>query len=585
MQKDKLDEIREKLRLDSLEDNIKKDMFNKFVQAGGQVVDINKKSKKSHSKSDFSREHPEKNQVLKARRHHKDIPPPEWKRKRRETFNIIDPKDNPINKWIERFSARLGCVFSGILSFNGDSFKNSFRDLVLNQYQNVLLNSRMILASILYQDKLVANEIKKSFFMDTIFPYNYELIYRFDNLYTNELFDKLSILRHSLQLVKEIKPLLIQIFKSILVIQPYYVYLKTAVEKALIAEKNIRRFDPSITYDNLKKIYSFIDFVFLKLYPRLFTVIDWYYKTDALVKEESFKDFLKFYDEDVIGYYTNKWKEELAAAAKKDGDKSKDAERSLLSASGESQPPGFIQMDDNDPIKKGLRIIEKNLKLNDILNGYTEQKDIRSLFSIKDRVFVTYCLIDFFDKEFSYIFTSNKVKLNIGFLEGKRSDMKRELSDTYYKLNNMLERVNEYLKIIKEIKKLENDSFVSLQERSSRSNQYSLQRSQVSRTMRKDAKEFFEEFSQKLLFLLSDYQTHRKIIENPDAVIVFDKKIDGERLTNGKKVIESVEEAYCFSSAAYFLLTDGDLSSFGLIIEKPIYIHLDFEQNNDTITQ
>jgi hypothetical protein len=141
--------------------------------------------------------------------------------------------------------------------------------------------------------------------------------------------------------------------------------------------------------------------------------------------------------------------------------------------------------------------------------------------------------------------------------------------------------VNGYLKIIKEIKKMENDALVSLQERSSRSNQYSLQRSQLSRSMRKEAREFFEEFSKKILFILSDYQRGGKIIVNASQVLEFDKKIDGERYADGKKTIEVIEDAYNFSSAAHFLLSEGDLSPLGLMLEKRSYLHLDLDQFNE----
>ncbi len=580
MRKDKLDEIREKLKLDSLDDKIKKEMFNKFVDAGGKVVDLNKKSKKHAEKMASIKKNRSKNpEVLSSG----PAPVVSYRiiQKKRIKFNPIEPEDNPINKWIERFSAKLGCYFSGIISFDGESFKNSFRDLLIYQYQNNLLNSRMILASVLYQDKLVVNEIKKASFQDSIFPYNYELIYRFDNLYNPEIFDQLVVMRHSLHLVKDIQSLLLQLFKSILVIQPYYVYLKTAIEKALITEKNIRNMDPAITYDNLKKLYGYVDFVFLRLYPRLFSLIDWYYKNDTKDTGESYKDYLKFSEEDVIGYYTNKWKAELAAAVKKDKhDAEKKSGEEIKSGEDQAAVNDEVVLADEDPIKKGLEMIENNIKLRNILANFSDQHDIRSLFPVRDRVFITLCIVDYFDKEFSFIINSNKVGLNIAFVDGKRSDLKRELMDTYYKINLIMERVNEYLKVVREIKKLENDSFVSFQERTTRSNQYSLQRSQISRTMRKDARELFEEFSKKLLIILGDYQGGRKIIENPDETLQFDTKIDGTRYADGKKIIELIGDAYNFSCAALFLLTQGDLSSFGLIMEKSMYLHMDLDQVN-----
>jgi hypothetical protein len=419
----------------------------------------------------------------------------------------------------------------------------------------------------------------KSSFVNSVFPYNYELIYRFDNLYSSELFDQIGVLRNSKHLVRRIKGILIQIFKSLLIIQPYHAYLKTAIENALIAEKNIRGLDPSITFDNVKKLNSNVDFVFLKVYPKLFTLVDWYYKNDTSERSENFKYYLKFKEEDIIGYYTNKWKSELAGLLKKE--KKGEEEVQINGGGGEDYSITAIDTLRSDPIKKGLHIMEDNIKLRDILKSFSEQHDIRSLFQIRDRVFITLCLTNFFDKEFSFLFNSNKILLNIALLDGKRIDMKRELLDCYYKLNNILEITNEYLKIIREIKKMENDALVSLQERSSRSNQYSVQRSQISRSIRKEARKFFDEFAEKILFILSDYQHGGRIIVNPSVLLEFDKKIDGQRYADGKKTVDVIEDAYNFSSAAHFLLSEGDLSPVGLMLEKRTYLRLDIDQYDE----
>ena len=153
--------------------------------------------------------------------------------------------------------------------------------------------------------------------------------------------------------------------------------------------------------------------------------------------------------------------------------------------------------------------------------------------------------------------------------------MRRIISDTQYRLNGILERVNEYIKVIREIRKLDNDNFMSVHERSSRSNQYSIQRSQISRTMRKESREFYEEFSKKFLLMVSDKDG--RIIRNADAVLEFDKKIDGEKFTDGKKVIEAVEDAYFFCSALNFLLLDGDLGGVSILLEEPVYLNLQFK--------
>ncbi len=308
---------------------------------------------------------------------------------------------------------------------------------------------------------------------------------------------------------------------------------------------------------------------------KIFALIEYYYKLDLKGKNILFKDFIDLRDEDRIGYLNEKWKEELSKSIKKE-------EENIIKIKAEDANPEVLETlekksldDEKDPVMKGLKLIEKYVKFGEILNSYREKKDVRALFSIKDKVFLTNCLIDFFDKEFSYIFSSNKVDFNVILVNGNRLDMRRDLSDTQYRLNGILERVNEYIKVIREIRKLDNDNFMSVHERSSRSNQYSIQRSQISRTMRKESREFYEEFSKKFLLMVSDKDG--RIIRNADAVLEFDKKIDGEKFTDGKKVIEAVEDAYFFCSALNFLLLDGDLGGVSILLEEPVYLNLQFK--------
>lgn len=580
MAKNRIDDLRQKLNLDSLDERKKKEMFEKFVKVGGQVVEAEDEEKKKRAKeldekiAKMRSDDTTYEEVKKARKN----------RTVKKSMIDLSPesqKSNPINQWIEVFSCRLGCVLSGILTMNAQDLKGNFKDMILMQYQNALLTTRMILASILYQDKFVGNEIKKRFLVDVIYPYYYELIYRFDNLFDDELFSRLGALRQQREIDPETRELLIRVFKGIFVVQPHYQSLKNGVEKALLIEAEIRKLDPGTTTENLKKLNVNIDLVFLKFYPRLYALVDYFHKTDPAAKKKSFKELLKLQDEDYIGFYTNQWKEDLVNMAKQEAEARRKAEteKPKTNASAAAAASGIIQ-DDTDPIKRGLRIIEGFVRFRDILYYYYEKKDTRAYFPIRDKVFLTYALVDFFDKEFSYIFTSNKVSFGVIFGDGKKLDLKTELSDLHYKLNGIYEKSNEYLKIIKELRKLDEDAYMTIQERSAKSNQFSLQRSQISRTLRKEAKDFFEEFSKKFLVLISDYREEKKIVQNGESLIEFNKNIDGDRYVDGKHVIDAIQDAYCYASALNFLLADGDLSGFSLMLEKPVYLSGQLYQDN-----
>lgn len=557
MKKSKLDEIRERTGIIGLSEKEKKEMFQKFVNAGGKVVELEENKKRSQLKK-------RANIITESK---------EEKRKKIES-NLRETKDdyktyNPINRWIEKFSSMLDCFFNRILSFGGKSFTERFKNFLLIDFQNALLRSRMILASILYQDKIVSQEIKKKLLLDNTFPYYYELVYRFDNLYDENKFSFLERMKISLETVDEVKPVILSIFKELMILQPYLASLKAGIEKGLWLEKELRNLPSAIYYDNLKKINSNVDFIFGKVYSKLFLLVDFYYRQRVKLNE-SLRDFLDFDEKDSMGYYTFIWKQELTKIMKEEEKLAKEK----LEEQNNIKPEDAIQ-DLSENVAEGIKFILTSISPEQNMKKFIESKDNRSLFNIKDKIFYTYLIVDFFDKEFSFIFTSNRVEFGIVFIDGNRIDVRKELSNIYYRVNNLLEKIDDYLKLMRELKKIEEDSFMSFQEKNSRLNQISIQRSQLSRIIRKDAKNLFEEFSNKLLYIISDYRGENKILQNPENVIEFDIQLDGERFSNGKKVIEIIESAYKYATAASFLFSDADLGGLGIFLEKPIYLNFD----------
>lgn len=583
MAEDKLHNMQSKLGIPDLDDGNRKDLFQRFVDSGGKVVDLNKAKEA---------------ELLKQRAAMKGIPiAPDGGMSKQSGYPdksqkaapkaVITPsiaeemKKNPINKMIERFSARMGCTFSGILSFFSKKFKSSFVSLICEKYQNTLLESRMILASVIYQNQMIASEIKKRLANDPSQPFLYELLHRYDKLFDEELFNRLGSMKVDPFCVDDMKPFILTLFKPLYVMKSYAETLRRVTETALLYEKELRRLDSGITFNNSRSVNANITFIFQKVYPRLFSLIDYYYKEDTRDKEISFNNYIKITDEDSIGTLTQKWKEEVEFEAVKEHVKESirgeeiegEAPSLAVSASGSSVPSHVIQ----EPLKKGLELIIKHVNFINIINAYREKKDLRALFGMNDKVFLTYSLVDFFDKEYSSIFTASKVKFNVILNYGNRQDVKKELADAYYRINSIFERVNEYLKVIREIRKIETDGYLSLEERSGRMNQHSIQRSQISRALRKDARSLFENFSKTLLFIVNDFDTNKSIVQNPDDVLEFNQRVDGHRVIHGNKVIDIIRDAYYLSFTIHYLLLEGDLGGSSVVLEKPIYLPVRME--------
>ncbi len=576
MQTSKRDELINKLGLTDLDESNKKDLFNKFVNAGGEVIDLDKSGAKKENQAsagnakeeaNATRQAPVQQRPLEERRLRTD----EAQKAQVNQVSIAETmKVNPVNRWIERFSAKLGCTFSGIMTFSGSRFKRKFVDLMLEKYQNAILESRMVLASVIHQNEMIRDEIRKKLSLDKNAPFLYELIYRFDSLYDEEIFSRVSALNADLELVDSLKPYFIRMFKPLYILKAYSLTMKNSIERALLFEKEIRQLDANTTFSNYRKVSSDIDIIYQKVYPKLFSLIDYYYKIDTKDRPTAFKDYIQITDADLVGYLTTKWREEMEFVAQKD--RLRDELKVERSDSQEvAETPSELSTD--VALKTGLELMRKYINFENTLSLFRTKKDLRALFSMNDKVFLSYVLIDFFDREYSFLITSNKVGFNVNFNYGNRIDIKKDLGDTYYKINTMIyERVNEYLKVIREIYKINNDGYMNMDERTVRLNQCSVQRSQISRTLRKEARELFEKFTKTLLMVVSDYDGNKLLLQNGEDQLSFDKKIDGERLLHGQKVIDAIREAYYFAYLIHFMLVQGDLGGYSVSVDKAIYL-------------
>lgn len=578
---DKLEEMRSKLGVSDLDEGSKKQIFQKFVDGGGKVVDLNKK-KMEEQLVDTGRRAPRIRQGEISDRNYDRTGERGGDRSGRggaagksATSIKQEMKSNPVNKMIERFSARLSCFFGGITNFSANQFKSKFIDILLEKYQNHLLEARMVMASVLSQGNMVSDEIKKRFMGDPTQPY-YELMFRFYNIYKESTFSQLNSLRDDPGQVQDMKDMMIEIYKPLYLMKPYGEFLKGAVEKALLYEKELRRMNSDLTYSNFRKVANCVDFIMHKLYPTMFALVDYYYKTDCKTKEVSFKDYLRINNEDMIGYFMDIWSKEMELEAKAEQRRSeneRDEDGNLTNQENKDtmQNPSAMP----ETLRNGMSLMKNYINFSLSLRRYREKKDLRSLFAIRDKVFVLYAIIEFFDQEYSLLFSTNKVIFNVVLESGTRIDMKKELTDIYYTTNGLFEGVNEYLKVIREIRKVETDTYIPSNEKSSRLNQSSIQRSQISRLIRKDTKELFDKFSKGLLYVLNDYQSEKRLIQNPEEILEFNKKLDGERVIQGKKIIDAIREAYYLSYTIHFLLGEGDLGgNVVLVPEKPLYLNI-----------
>lgn len=562
--RERIEDIRQRLKMKELSESEKKALFQRFVEAGGEVVDLDAEERRHIQKIGKAVDWEQRLQKIAMEE--------KEKRNRRLVSGVEEP--NPVSQWIEVTASRITCAILGIIRWNGRQLRESFVNFMVYDFQNVLLQIRMILASLLYQDKAITAEIQQSMLSDSSFPFGYELIYRLDKLYDEEYFRFFAEHKQDPDSLDQMLEILKVLYRTLFVIQNYQVSLKLALEKALRKEGEIRRLNERITDQNRKGLYAAVDFIYERVMKRLYPLIEYAYKQERKKRRISFRDFLGMRPEDVLGYYTDQWKEEIRKAVQQSSqDKKKPQNSSGMVFSDSEEGVDHILHGLNEYVRKGVDFIGERIHWKERLLEYESNRNPRAVYTVNDKVFLVETLMEFYDSEFSFLFTSSKIQYNYLLIDGKRVDVKKELLDLYYKMVSLRDRFNEYIRILKDIRGVEKEAYLSVAEKSGRLNQFAIQRSQLSRQIRKDLRDIFEQFSNKWLFVLSRSETEMPVIQNMSDTLSFDKKLEGERWAHGHTIHEAVEIAYGLSDTIHFLLM-GELGGTSLLIEKSLYLKI-----------
>ena len=181
-----------------------------------------------------------------------------------------------------------------------------------------------------------------------------------------------------------------------------------------------------------------------------------------------------------------------------------------------------------------------------------------------DKVFITYLLFNEFDREYSFILTTNKIKYRTDFASRNKVDFRSKLNGLYDKMKSSTDSLREYADELENYEK-------SRREKPSSGSQYiEFSKRMESLVNKKNlagkkalsvVRDYMLQVTEELQVLLEDMNSHQIYIENPQEELVFDPLIEGEKKINGKKIYEALYIVYCYALAfAYRLSQSGDLS-------------------------
>lgn len=544
----KIEKTKENIKVDELDERTRKQMFEKFVQAGGKVVHEREKPSNRNSKiikpSQITRK-PQPKTIHK-----------ESKQQKIQSDKIFETW---LQKKLSKLLIRFRLFFLGVTYFSAEYCKPHFMDNLIHTYKTALLQFQVQYYHI-FNPQSSKQIIAK---LDQINPLYYELIVMISNIFDRTRFNEIEALQQSSDVrVQKLKNHLLPIYRSLYILYPYIELIELAYRNALEIQASVEN-QKSTHYEKGKYIRNSLYITFYKFLPRLHILFCHYYNVYIDITSPYIRTILQINDSDLPG----------KRKAQKSGDK---AEEEQIQKEQEelSEIPQHIM--------KGLSLM--TLSTNDIVALFPKASYI--LANPADKAIITYALFKKFDDEFSIILTTNKIKYNIQFTDAGKIDYKNRLIDCYNELRKATENFEEYMHVLETYERIRAEKPISNAqyiEYTKRLTQLEKKKKVESKNMRMTTKAIMDKIAAELDILIHDMDEDNKIIGNPQDFLEFDVNVESIHILQNKKVYEAIHLAYFYACALSYRLSEGDLAGDIEFKEGEAPIGIG-QQKNDTGT-
>lgn len=574
-----IDKTRDRLKLDDIEEDDRRDLFNKFVDAGGEVVyDSRKKINSTTTNINANtNSHIKKNNSIntnsQSRFEHSDIKPkkeshPTNKQTNYEAIEKIKTNEvfKPANKskpLFFNFKLWLSAFSSGVITFFGGKVNPKFLNFI----------DKNVISSLLEMDTLMFNALNPMGINDADSKNKREkIISRFaTELEDVELLERIKdqydekVYKNLLRPYKELDSPVVAVnyvnelkgmFRPLYVLHLYSSKIKLVGEKAMSSYAIVDNMSKGIVNSRISAFKRAVELIYSKYYPKLLILLQ-YASKEKLETLEEFNKFLEITDVDILGYYT----------------KLKLANQKIHESKIEAAKENIGKKDEEEKLNKiesiGVKLIEKCVSFKKEDNNIEYETDPFYTIEENDKIYRIKVLIDFLDREYSILFVSNKVKYNLVYDNLVRTDYKSDFNNIFLSLSDINSRFNEYSEICKNILKVEEDEAMRFEQRVSMLSERNGQRAYISKKLKSTVMSIINSFKKKLDKLLLDKEEREKIIANPNDILTLFADIGNhKKRVQGYNVLKALTEAYYFISGFNYLITEGELSGAGILIDK-----------------
>ncbi len=540
-----IDNTKKNIKLHELDEKQRKELFQKFTDAGGEVVSEREARKSLIIDREAQRKHQQR--IDEHYRSVKSTSAQPANVRRKATAVKVAPlsEDTPFNK----FRIRMRLRFMKVTGFNTLFFHEKFLNSFTGPYKSSLMEIQMAYLALFKREPNTGNRIMTR--LDKASPLYFAVLEKagemFDPMIIDQITEKYLEFPNVPQHITDLREVMIELFRPLFILKSYENTLTNSFEKAIdiysdIADaKNIK---------NLKKrdIRNALFLIFDKLYPRLHILFCQYY---GILFDESDKRI-----EELLA---------ITAAEKPEGRRSgyKASSTTIVAPAQDETEKISEQEEPEEPemapsVKEGLKLMY-GLDFG-LLRKLYDKKNRFELISDNDKTFLAYLLFYEFENEYSVVLTTNQIKFNIDFSSTLKTNYRDNLQDLFNRMRKCHEAFLSYYESYASYCKVRDDRPVSNEQYityTKRLDEATKRKNEIGNQCRYIIRVFMDNVAHVLSELVDDMNSKQSHINNPQDVIELYYEIEGEKKLKDKRIYDAIQIVQKFAAALAFRLTPG----------------------------
>lgn len=556
-----IDKTKSNIKLHEIDEKQRKELFQKFTDAGGKVLSERDARRGLVIDRDKQKKHQQR-----LDDHYKSMKTTTTKPAYTRQPLPAGIKNRPLaddTSW-NKFRIRMRLRFMRTTGFNTFFFHEKFLDSFTGSFKSSLMEIQMAYLAIFKRDPNIGGRIIVR--LDKASPLYYAVLERageiFEPMIIDQITEKYLAFPSVPQPITDLKEPVIDLFRPLYILKPYENTLMNAFEKSITLYSEMA---DSKNAKTIKKrdIRNALFIIFDKLYPRLHTLFCQYY---GILFDENDKRI-----EDLLS---------IAPAEKPEGRRRGAQPSSTFSTGGNSEQEADIKDTDEEDddvqeedvtVKEGFKLMY-GLDFNTLRKMYDKKNRFEQIYD-NDKTFLSYLLFLEFENEYSVILTTNQIKFNIDFSSSTKVDYRETMQELFNRMRKCHEAFLSYYESygsyckIRNAKPISNEQYITY---TKRLDEVTKRKNDIGTQCRYIIRVFMDNVAHVLSELVDDMNGRQFYINNPQDILELFYQIEGEKKLKDKKIYDSIQIAQRFAAAMAFRLSPGgDLTGTAEFSEEP----------------